>query len=484
MRFFLVLSLVTLWYIPVCNSQNKCFDGRPLYHFAPEKNWINDPNGLIFFKGQYHLFYQHNPFGNEWGHMSWGHAVSHDLIHWEHLPLAIAEDSVMIFSGSCVYDSMNTSGLFGKSGGGMVAIYTAHSSGHQRQYIAYSEDGIHFQKYRHNPVLDIGKADFRDPWVFWYAPQQKWVMVVALSPECKVHFYESKNLIHWKFLSQFDRGEPGIKGAMWECPSLFHISVENTSENKWVLMLSAPGYHKGHMGMQYFSGSFDGYSFREESTTEINYVDFGKDFYAGIPFNNLPDKRPVMISWLNNWNYPASSPETGFRGRMSLPRELFLYKTDGKYKLANSPVGRLKTIFNEPLALKNDMKEINKRFVLEGPKTSFALHVENLENKTIALKSRNMTKPFFTYSPSDGAIVISRDTSACIKNPRYKSEDTIRINSDLHNSQAYFDNNTMEIFINDGYITATYQLYPGIRLNHLEIVASEVRPRIKLLIVK
>jgi sucrose-6-phosphate hydrolase SacC (GH32 family) len=238
---------------------------RPQFHFTPKKNWMNDPNGLVFYEGEYHLFYQYNPFGNQWGHMSWGHAVSPDMVHWKHLPLALPEaDGVMIFSGSAVVDWNNSSG-FGKNGKPpMVAIYTgcrADSDGVQFECIAYSNDkGRTWTKYAGNPVINRNSKDFRDPKVQWYAPTKSWIMTVSLSAEHKVCFYGSQNLKDWTLLSQF--GPAGATGGVWECPDLFELPVPGTNEKRWVLAVNInPGSIAGGSGGQYFIGQFDGKKF-------------------------------------------------------------------------------------------------------------------------------------------------------------------------------------------------------------------------------
>jgi sucrose-6-phosphate hydrolase SacC (GH32 family) len=233
---------------------------RPQYHFSPPLHWINDPNGLVYYDGEYHLFYQHNPMGIRWGHMSWGHAISTDLIHWQHLPLAIPEENgVMIFSGGCVIDKNNTAGFADKPGDVlMVAIYTGHTEGkNQSQHLAYSNDkGRSWKKYEKNPVLDLGLRDFRDPQVFWYEPDKKWVMSVVLAVEKKVQFYSSYNLKEWKYMSSF--GPAGDVSGNWECPDLFEVPINGEPrKTKWVLMHSPSPY------MQYFIGDFDGTFFKK-----------------------------------------------------------------------------------------------------------------------------------------------------------------------------------------------------------------------------
>ncbi|MER6559036.1 GH32 C-terminal domain-containing protein [Streptomyces sp. NPDC001027] len=238
---------------------------RPQFHFTPEKNWMNDPNGLVYYKGEYHLFYQYNPSGNSWGDMSWGHAVSTDLVHWQQLPLALPhDDKEMIFSGSAVVDESNTTGFGTKKNPPMVAIYTSNdnSTGIQSQALAYSTDrGRTWTKYQGNPVIDIGSRDFRDPKVQWYAPTKSWLMTVSLSAEHKVRFYSSKNLKDWTQLSEF--GPAGATGGVWECPDLFPLAVDGDTNNvKWVLVVNInPGGIAGGSAAQYFIGDFDGTKF-------------------------------------------------------------------------------------------------------------------------------------------------------------------------------------------------------------------------------
>ncbi|MBI3414204.1 MAG: glycoside hydrolase family 32 protein [Verrucomicrobia bacterium] len=268
---------------------------RPQFHFTPERNWMNDPNGMVFYDGEYHLFYQHNPFGDKWGHMSWGHAVSRDLFHWEHLPLALAEENgVMVFSGSAIVDWKNSSG-FGKNGKPpLVAIYTGHYTTKplQNQHIAYSNDrGRTWTKFSGNPVLDIGEKDFRDPKVFWHAPTKRWMMTVSWPVQRKVRFYASPNLKEWTHLSDF--GPAGSTTGIWECPDLFPIAVEGgTKQSKWMLIVNVgSGAAAGGSGGQYFVGRFDGKQFTLDPSfpkPQPEFVpvgkiiaDFERDDYAG-----------------------------------------------------------------------------------------------------------------------------------------------------------------------------------------------------------
>jgi len=246
---------------------------RPQFHFTPQANWMNDPNGLLYYKGEYHLFFQYNPSGNTWGNMSWGHAVSKDLVHWTQLPVAIPQDaSEMVFSGSAVVDTNNTTGFGTPGNPAIVAIYTSldKATGQQRQALAYSTDeGRTFTKYAGNPVLDIGSSNFRDPKVFWYAPGNEWLMTAALSDQHKVTFYRSSDLKHWTHLSDF--GPAGATGGVWECPDLFPMAdPANPGKQKWVLVVNLnPGSIAGGSGAQYFTGDFDGTSFTADDKAYV-----------------------------------------------------------------------------------------------------------------------------------------------------------------------------------------------------------------------
>lgn len=290
---------------------------RPQFHFTPERNWMNDPNGMVFYDGEWHLFYQYNPQGDRWGHMSWGHAVTRDLVHWEHLPLALAEeDGVMIFSGSAVVDWKNTSG-FGKGNKPpLVAIYTGHREGRQDQRLAYSHDrGRTWTKFAGNPVLDLKMADFRDPKVFWHETQSRWVMTVALATEKKVHFYTSPNLKEWKYVGEF--GPAGATGGLWECPDLFPLPVEGGG-TKWVLIVNInPGGPAGGSGCQYFVGEFDGAKFTPEplADTLAEFVPKGEvlaDFEQG--YGNWKVEGEAFGKEPALGTLPNQQPVSGFKG--------------------------------------------------------------------------------------------------------------------------------------------------------------------------
>ncbi len=342
------------------NYMNEPF--RPQFHFSPEINWMNDPNGLVYHDGEYHLFYQYNPAGNEWGHMSWGHAVSRDLVHWEHLPLAIPEeDGIMAFSGCCVVDHHNTSG-FGTAGKPpMVAVYTGHGRGEQVQNLAFSNDnGRSWTKFSGNPVLDINQADFRDPKVFWHEPTSRWVMVVSMATEKVIVFYSSTDLKNWDEVSRF--GPAGAKEKLnWECPDLFELACEGEDgKSLWVLEADmGNGALAGGSGGEYFVGHFDGTRFTP--IQDARWVDFGRDFYAPVSWSNVPasDGRRLWLGWFNNWE-TCLVPTSPWRSTMSVPRSLHLRRvpaddssSDPKsvFVLVQRPVEELKKLRKDAIVL-------------------------------------------------------------------------------------------------------------------------------------
>jgi fructan beta-fructosidase len=302
---------------------------RPALHFSPQKNWTNDPNGLIYFYGYYHLFFQHNPKGNDWGNMSWGHARSKDLLHWEELPVAIPNGKEFIFSGCVVLDKNHVSGLGDPNKSLLIAIYTAdYPNTKEEQHLAYSNDeGLTWTKFEHNPILNIDYKDFRDPNIIWHEKTNQYIMVVSKPKEFTVQFYGSKNLINWQHLSDF--GMQGDIDMIWECPSLMQLPIEGQSgQKKWVLSLSSQGPIKKFVGMQYFVGNFDGKKFVNDHPTDTKlYVDHGKDFYAAIPFYNAPKNENIWLGWALSWQYAKEQPTFPWKGQMSSVRKLSLINT-------------------------------------------------------------------------------------------------------------------------------------------------------------
>ncbi len=324
---------------------------RPSYHFTPLYGWMNDPNGMVYKDGEYHLYFQYNPYGSKWGNMHWGHAVSKDLVHWEHLDPAIARDPVgHIFSGSSVIDKKNTAG-FGKDA--IIAIYTNNSVNHDEvQCIAYSNDnGRTFTKYEGNPVLTPfdGLKDFRDPKVFWYEKGKCWYMIVSADKEMRL--YKSKNLKKWNYVSAFGKGI-GQQPCQYECPDFFQLPVNGDKKKmKWVMTMNInPGCWFGGSATEYFVGDFDGKKFTCPDANEVKWLDWGKDHYATVTFSNTGD-RVLGITWMSNWQYANLTPFKQNRGANGLPRELKLYEKNGKYYISED-------VAPEVYALRKDTKNV------------------------------------------------------------------------------------------------------------------------------
>jgi fructan beta-fructosidase len=318
---------------------------RPGFHFSPSRNWLNDPNGLVWYDGEYHLFFQCNPEGTEWGNMSWGHAVSPDLVSWTELPVALRyTDTEHVFSGSVVVDHRNTTGLGTDGAPAMVALYTAHHpvTGNQAQALAWSVDrGRTWTRHPDNPVLDIGSTEFRDPKVFWYAPSAHWIMAVALPTDQVIRFYRSPNLLAWTHLSDFstEHTEPGL----WECPDLFELAVDgDPTDTRWVLVVSLGPGGGDALGTQYFVGTFDGAEFSPDIPSERpSRLDHGADYYGAVSYTDAPARQRLLIGWMNNWSYSALTPTRAFRGAMSIPRIVTLREINGRIQPIQRPVATL-----------------------------------------------------------------------------------------------------------------------------------------------
>lgn len=310
---------------------------RPSVHFSPEAGFMNDPNGLLYLDGTYHLYYQLDPFAPVAGHVHWGHAISKDLYSWVDMPIAINETvDGQAFTGSAVNDTDNTSGLFPAGSGGIVAIYTRATTTTQTQFIASSPDGVFFTDFSGNPVLNLNTDSFRDPKVFFHAPTGKWVMTVAHSRDHQIGIYVSTDLRNWNETSRF--GPAGLIGFDFECPNLVEVPVVGGG-SRWVLFVSInPGSPQGGSATQYFVGSFDGLTFTSDLPSTA-FIDFAKDFYALQFYNNIDQPNPITISWLGNWQYCQQVPTNNWRGIMTLPRQVALVQAVGGLRVAQVPVG-------------------------------------------------------------------------------------------------------------------------------------------------
>ena len=317
---------------------------RTVYHHTPLYGWMNDANGLVYKDGEYHLYFQYNPYGSKWGNMHWGHSVSKDLVHWEHLAPAIARDTLgHIFSGSSIVDQEN---LAGYGAGSILAFYTSAS---ELQCLAFSKDnGRTFTKYEKNPILcpADGLRDFRDPKVFRYEPEDKWVMIVSADKEMR--FYDSKNLKDWNYMSSFGEGY-GVQPCQFECPDMVELPVDgDLNRKKWALIVNVnPGCYFGGSATQYFTGDFDGKKFSCDSQPNVTkWLDWGKDHYATVCFSNTGE-RTIAVPWMSNWQYCNIVPTKQFRSANALPRELSLYTQDGEIYLSAAPVPEIKTLRKE-----------------------------------------------------------------------------------------------------------------------------------------
>ena len=457
---------------------------RPQYHFTPEINWMNDPNGMVYFEGEYHLFYQYNPFGNSWGHMSWGHAVSRDLVHWEHLPLALAEENdVMIFSGSAVVDWNNTSG-FGKAGKPpLIAIYTGHHTKKplQNQQIAYSNDrGRTWTKYAGNPVLDIGEKDFRDPKVFWHEPTRAWVMVVSMAEQKRLRFYGSPNLKEWKLLSEF--GPAGVANkANWECPDLFELPIRGENgASRWVLEADmGNGSVAGGSGGEYFTGEFDGTTFKADSK-ESQWVDYGRDFYAPVSWADIPkaDGRRIWIGWMNNWE-TCLNPTKPWRSAMSVPRVLELARVDGKLRMVQTPVVELQSLRGPETRLTGKTLEGKAMAVgLRGQHLELEIEVDPgtaTEVGVRVLKGKD-EETTIRYQPMAKKLTVDRTRSGDVRfDQRFAGAYSAPLATTVAGTiklRVLVDASSVEVFGNQGETALTNLVYPKQDSDGVELFAS------------
>ena len=466
---------------------------RPQYHFSPAQNWSNDPNGLVYYQGEYHLFYQYNPNDVVWGPMHWGHAVSTDLIHWEHLPIALKpdQDLGMIFSGSAVVDKNDTTGFF-DGGEGLVAIYTTHLEQEegplQQQAIAFSKDnGRSWTKYEGNPVIkNYGVPDFRDPKVFWHEETQKWLMVVACHD--RVRFYNSTNLKEWNYLSEFGQ-DIGIHAEAWECPDLIKMPVEQSKstdskadlKEKWLLEVGDIRGGESGVAVQYFIGEFDGEKFTSDHK-ESFFVDQGQDIYALQTWSNLPDKRHIWLGWMNNIGYMTKIPTTGWRGMMSIPRELSLKEDDERIKLIQKPIKELQNLREEIYSAENFELEKSKKIEFEeqsyeitaeidfnqAEEVVFALH-KNKEQESLLKLNRKENKIIVDLSNSGNTDF--DETFLLEKEIDYTFKDDVKIN-------IFADRSSLEVFIDGGEVSITNLVFPEESAEEVEIRTDLGKPLI------
>jgi fructan beta-fructosidase len=460
---------------------------RPQFHFSPEANWMNDPNGMVYYEGEYHLFYQYHPFGTTWGPMHWGHAISKDLIHWDHLPIALAPDgNGAIFSGSAVVDWNDSTGFF-NGGSGLVVIFT-HADQYpdsdrprQRQSLAYSIDrGRTWIKYEGNPVLvEESITDFRDPKVFWHEETNKWVMILAAGDHVRI--YTSPDLKTWSFASEFGI-DAGSHAGVWECPDLFKLPVDgNADNNKWVMIVSIgneSAYAEGSR-TQYFIGDFDGSTFINQNSDEtVFWVDYGRDNYAGVTWSDIPtqDGRRIFIGWMSNWKYANETPTKAWRSAMTLPRELTLKETSEGIRLIQTPVAEVKELRKEKLSwddlILNPYENILSH--ISGDQLEIIAEFELVSATEFGFKVRksDSEETIIGYDADEKSLFVNRIKSGLTGFNEYfpcTHVAPLSIKNDCVKLRIFVDWSSVEMFGNDGEVVITDQIFPDPASKGLEL---------------
>ena len=455
---------------------------RPVYHHTPVYGWMNDPNGMFYKDGVYHLYFQYNPYGSMWGNMTWGHSTSTDLVHWTDEGTSIVADAWgTIFSGSCVVDKDNTAG-FGK--GAVIAFYTSAKPSPwgdvQAQSMAYSLDnGKTFTKYEHNQILTSSERDFRDPKVFWYAPGKHWVMMLAVGQEIQI--YSSSNLKDWTKESSFGAMQ-GAHGGVWECPDLVEVPVEGTKEKKWVLICNInPGGPFGGSATQYFVGHFDGKVFVNESPTLTKWMDWGKDNYATVTWSNAPAGRCIALGWMSNWQYANNVPTTQYRSTNTIARDLTLYKVDEELYLRSKPSAEIEKArgkkINLPAFKVSGIHEVESLLTDNNGAYELDMTIENAGSSKIAFSLVNgkgekvsmyydvVRKQFVMDRSVSGVVDFSRDFPAVTVAP-VDNTDTIHL-------RLFVDRSSIEAFGEDGKFVMTNLVFPAEPYNKLIFESEE-----------
>ena len=456
---------------------------RPQIHFSPAAHWMNDPNGMVFFNNQYHLFYQYYPDGTVWGPMHWGHAVSKDLVHWEHLPIALYPDTLgYIFSGSAVADANNTSG-FGKDGKTpLVAIFTHHdpkgekagTNTFQNQSIAYSlDDGKTWTKYANNPVIkNPGIKDFRDPKVTWYEAGKKWIMTLATLDH--ITFYSSPDLKSWTKESEFGK-VVGAHGGVWECPDLFSLDYEG--QKIWILIVNLnPGGPNGGSATQYFTGQFDGNKFTPYQT-DTRWLDYGPDEYAGVTWSNTDDRK-IFLGWMSNWQYANVVPTNPWRSAMTVPRDLNIQKVGDKFMVASKPVSELETITEKPQTLENINAEnynlTEKTGKLRGPARlqisadeieSFSIILSNSKDERVIIGYDKTSNNYFIDRTNSGKVVFEKGFAAKHTAPRFSEKNNFDFT-------LIIDNASVELFADNGLTVMTEIFFPNENYSQVQLKSN------------
>ena len=423
---------------------------RPVYHHTPQYGWMNDPNGMFYKDGVWHLCYQFNPYGSQWENMTWGHSTSTDLVHWKAEPTAITPDALgTIFSGCCVVDKNNTAG-FGNDA--VIAFYTS-AGARQMQSMAYSTDGGKtFTKYKNNPIITSNVPDFRDPHVFWNAEAGFWNMILAAGQQMSI--YSSKDLKEWKHESDFG-AEYGNHGGVWECPDLMKMKVRGTDKEKWMLICNInPGGPFGGSATQYFIGEFDGHKFTcEDEPSETKWMDYGKDHYATITFDNAPEGRHVGIAWMSNWQYANQVPTKQYRSANSIARDFGLFEYNGETYCSVSPAKEMDAVRGQRISSPSETCEIVVQ--LRG---DAQLTLRNSKGEKVVITYDAVEHTIDFDRRRSGDVSFSEAFPCIVTSPTYGQAKTLRI---------FVDRCSIEMFEGDGKMSMTNLVFPSEPYNKL-----------------
>ncbi len=432
---------------------------RPIYHHTPSYGWMNDPNGMFYKDGVYHLYFQYNPYGSQWENMHWGHSVSRDLVHWENVNVPIVPDALgTVFSGSAVVDKNNTAG-FGTNA--IVAMYTSAGE-NQTQSLAYStDDGKTFTKYNCNPLITAEVPDFRDPHMFWHEPTRRWIVILAAGQEMRL--FSSVNLKDWTYESSFGQGY-GSHGGVWECPDLIQLPVRDTGKKKWVLICNInPGGPFGGNATQYFVGDFDGHSFTCESKPEVTkWMDYGKDHYAAVTFDNTPDGRHILMAWMSNWQYANQVPTKQFRNANTLPRDLDLYEFQGETYIGTIPSRELIALRGK--AVLSNFCNGKKAFDANNGSYEMVVNVRQATagKCTITLQNSKDEAVSIIYDVQLATLCVDRTKSGdSTFNNAFSAVTTAPIHGKLTTLHIFVDKSSIEVLDNEGRVSITNTIFPS-----------------------
>ena len=480
MKYYCLYSLLLL--ILSCTEQPNVAQNepspreqhRPLFHFTPAAHWMNDPNGMVFYNNKYHLFYQYYPDSTVWGPMHWGHAVTSDLVHWTHKPIALFPDSLgYIFSGSAVADVNNTSG-FGKDGKvPLVAIFTHHDpqgekagkNTYQNQSIAYSiDDGETWKKYDSNPVLkNPGIRDFRDPKVSWHEPTKKWIMTLATLD--RITFYSSPDLKHWSKESEFGE-KVGAHGGVWECPDLFSLKYDG--KDVWILFVSInPGGPNGGSATQYFTGGFDGHTFTPYQT-DTRWIDYGPDDYAGVTWSNTGERK-IFLAWMSNWQYANVVPTVKWRSATTTPRELSLQKINDKYYVSSLPVKEMETLHGQKIDIRDNVAKLGGGAILHmtaGAMEDFSIVLSNDSSQKTVVGYDKGKNEYYVDRTASGKTSFEKGFASRTVAPRLAVTDSADI-------MLVIDVASVELFADGGATVMTAIFFPDKDYNEIRIETRE-----------